>query len=180
MPNFIFSQWEPIKVQESIFKKANYHTPIDTVVFENYRYIYNVRGDSTFISWQLSKKEKLYSDSWKVVGVSYFLTNMSAFVFLPQTNIQPDKYLHGAVGYVIGASTTALMYKWTKRKWLSFGVGLLASGLVGVAKEAYDSRFGGVSSWQDGMATVSGGIDGCGGTVIVIGHREKVKHFIQP
>lgn len=176
-PTFMCAQYVPIQVEKRMYDTADYRIPIDTVELENHDYIFRVKGDSTFVRWQLLKIDRLYFDPFKAAGVTYFLINMSAFTVLPDIDLHRDKYYHLAAGWVIGAGVSIFVYHKTHHKWLAFGAGLVSSVIVGAAKEWRDSKYGGVASWKDWGATTAGGLDGAGGVVIIFGHKEKVKCY---
>lgn len=169
----------PLKVEKIMYDSAKLSKPIDTVKFENYWYVFNVKGDSSFMRWELIKKDRLYFDGFKAAGVAYFCMNMAAFVVLPQTGLHKDKYLHFGAGYIAGSATNLIVYKLSKKKWLSMLAGLAAGAALGFAKEyIYDKNFGGVVSWKDAAWTCIGTADGAAAITIVIGHKQLLKKHL--
>lgn len=175
------AQYVPMTVEKIMQDSATLATPIDTVRYDNYNYIFSVKGDSNLVRWELINSYRLYKDHWKTAGIVYFGVNMAAFIAAPQYGVPADKYLHFAVGYVAGVTVDLLVYKWTKNKWIAAAAGLVAGGGLGWAKEyIWDAHTGGVVSNRDWLATSGGAADGVGGCTIVIGHKQKQKQYIQP
>lgn len=176
-----FAQY-PVKVEKIMYDSASLNRPIDTVKFENRAYIFTVNGDTNLVHWDLVKSYRLYKDPWKGIGVAYFCVNMiGGFYVLPATKLKEDKYLHGIVGYATGVLVNVAVYKLTHKKWTSCAAAVAASFALGAAKEyIYDRNFGGVVSYKDMLATGIGGIDGSAGALIVFGHKELERKFINP
>lgn len=175
LPLFGLSQYVPLKVEDIIRNKASISKPIDTVYFDNHLYVFQVKGDSSFVRWDLIKSQKLFVDGYKATGVSLFLINMTSFIILPKTNLERSKYYHIAAGFAAGLGCNLLIYKLTHKKWLAFAGGILGSAIVGAGKEWYDSKTGGKVSGNDILITTAGGINGSAWVIIPIGHKQLVK-----
>lgn len=172
------AQWEPETVRRRMYDSADLRRPIDTVVFQNYRYIYAVKGDTNLVHWELIKKDKLYTDYWKAAGIVYFFESWGELLALP--GVPQDKILHYGAGAVIGAGSNYLYYRLTKKKWLSCLLGGLTASAIGGIKELTDPWHGGVKTLPDFLWTSAGGFKGTLGVTIVIGHKEKAKKYILP
>jgi hypothetical protein len=173
------AQHEPDAVRRRMYDSASLARPIDTVVYQNYRYVYAVKGDTNLVRWELIKKDKLYTDYWKAAGLVYFFESWGELLVLPGS-VQQDKILHYGAGAVIGAGSNYLYYRWTKKKWLSCLLGGLTATAVGGIKELTDPWHGGAKTLPDFAWTAAGGFKGSLGVTIVIGHKEKAKKYILP
>jgi hypothetical protein len=196
------AQYVPEKVHLIMEKRADVNRPIDTVYFENYRYVFSVKGDSNLTRWELTDKTKLWFDGWKAAGLSYFGLAMGSMFVLPHA-LPSDKILHVGAGVVIGGLTTWAMWRYTsigvgghkrrpmfnnhdrfafgwKSKLASAGIGFGAGAAVGLVKEyAWDKNRGGTVSIKDAIATSIGAAVGAVGGVIWIGNKTKRKAPIQ-
>lgn len=177
------AQYVPIKLEKAIAQRIdNRQLGINTMRFDNYRYTVKISPlwDTLNYGYSLIKKEKLYTDYYKCAGVSYFGVNMAGLIASPMFGLQTDKYLHFGVEYIIGAGSTALYYKWTHNKWIAAGLAILTGAAVGGGKEGFDKYNGGEFNKKDLLSDGIGLMDGVGGAVIVIGHKQTVKKYIEP
>lgn len=177
--SILSAQHEPETVRQRMYDSASLSRPIDTVVYQNYRYVYAVKGDTNLVRWELIKKDKLYTDYWKAAGVAYFFESWGELLVMPGS-VAPDHILHYGAGAVIGAGSNYLYYRLTKKKWLSCLLGSLTAAAVGGIKELTDPWHGGTKTLPDFAWTAAGGLKGTLGVTIVIGHKEKAKKYILP
>lgn len=63
-------------------------------------------------------------------------------VCVSQSTISQDKLLHLSAGYVIGSTTTSIVYNITEDRRKSFIYGVAASVIIGSLKEVYDIKHG--------------------------------------
>lgn len=155
-PKIMHNKYEPAQVQYLIAENVDYDKSIDTITFENVRYIYKVKvdpldllalktgfKDSILIGWELNKKEKLFYRPFTVLGIEAFSTCMGSMLFFTSINAPTDKKLHALAGWCITGATSAAMYYWTGKKWVSVLTGLAVGCLAGIAKEAiWDKAIG--------------------------------------
>ena len=86
------------------------------------------------------------------------------FLLLSQTcaaqfAIPQDKLLHLSAGYVIGATTTSIVYNITEDRRKAFIYGVAASVIIGGLKEVYDIKHGD-PDLEDWGYDVAGGVLG--------------------
>lgn len=93
---------------------------------------------------------------------------------------QTDKVAHFGVGYIVGATSNAIVLTNSngKNEWIkSVSVGLLSGALIGTAKEIYDYKDYGLFDWKDLGATVLGSTLGSVTIKLSINRYEK-KHLL--
>lgn len=119
------------------------------------------------------KKEPQF-DGWKAAGVTYFFASYAGLVISPSLNLETDKYLHGAVGYISGVSANLFIHKYTRSKLLGLLGGFLMPAILGGSKELADKHLKtGTYSKKDFWATTLSGAFGSIGATIVIGCKYK-------
>ena len=167
-PKVMHNKYEPAQVQYLITENVNYDKPIDTIVYQNVRYIYKVKvdpielaalksgfSDSIMIKWQLEKKEKLFYRPFTALGVEAFAVTMGSMVFYSSIDAPNDKKLHALAGFYITGVSSAAMYYWTGKKWVSTLTGFAVGCLAGIAKEAIIDKAMGLGNCDNNDAYVT-------------------------
>lgn len=78
----------------------------------------------------------------------------------PAIYLETDKVAHFGVGYITGASATALLHRVVEDKNKAAALGAFAAFLLGAGKELYDAKKGGDADELDAWATFYGGVAG--------------------
>ena len=163
-PKHVRDRHEPEKVINMMFDKVSPYKQLDSVKYENFIYVYKISVDSTtykdsmLVSYYLTDKIKTHYRPYTAIGVLGFNSVMCTMIGYNSVNIPNDKKLHFLAGYGIGYATSTLIYSFTGKKWLScISGGIITSG-VGMLKERYDLKHGGVCSNADALYTIGGGL----------------------
>lgn len=87
--------------------------------------------------------------------------------------VQTDKVAHFGVGYVVSASTTAILQRYDVKGAVWYGIGL--GTLLGIVKELYDKHSGnGQPSYSDAFSTIGGSVAGSVTVRISINNKRKI------
>lgn len=151
-------QYIPEKVRQIMYDSASLCMPVHAVRFENYVYLFQVKGDTNLIRWDLIRKDKLYTDYWKATGVVMFFESMAEITVLSNMNMGYAQ--HYVAGEILGLGLNYGYYKLTKRKWLSFGLSCGTVAVIGATKELTDPYFNRTKNFKSGLATGLGGVLG--------------------